>query len=406
MTDVLGVGWGLMFVALAVLGVLRQQPVLFMASLTMLAISCTVRAWGRVALKGVSLKKRINPSRVFPGESASLTISLENRKLLPAPWVWLEEDVPDGIELRGGRLGLHHRQGRKRLLSFFSLGCYQRVNREYRIRIDRRGYYSFGPTKLTCGDPFGLYKESLVFEDQVNLLVYPGILPVESLRLVPAHPLGTAGASDPLFEDPTSIAGIRDYDPGDDFRRIHWKASARMGKLQAKVYEPRTDTQVAIFVDGASHDPPWLRADMDVIDRTVVVGASILNHCLERRFVTGVFSNGFVMGSGMELAIPPGRSPDLFEQAMEGLARLWIPTRSIADVLDLETPRLPAGCGVVIVTAFLNERLRGSILRVRGAGRWVEVFLVTSDDRVEAVPGAAVYRVRWDGGEGLEMERE
>jgi uncharacterized protein (DUF58 family) len=52
-----------------------------------------------------------------------------------------------------------------------------------------------------------------------------------------------------LFEDPTRIAGVRKYQNGDSLSRVHWRATARTGSLQSKVFEPSTLAGATIAVD-------------------------------------------------------------------------------------------------------------------------------------------------------------
>ena len=52
-----------------------------------------------------------------------------------------------------------------------------------------------------------------------------------------------------LFEDPTRIAGVRAYQEGDPLNRIHWRATARTGKLHSKLYEASTVAGLTIVLD-------------------------------------------------------------------------------------------------------------------------------------------------------------
>src|SRR5262249_48196638 len=52
-----------------------------------------------------------------------------------------------------------------------------------------------------------------------------------------------------LFEDPSRIAGIREYQAGDPLNRVHWPSTARTGQLQCKVYEATTMAGATILLD-------------------------------------------------------------------------------------------------------------------------------------------------------------
>ena len=72
------------------------------------------------------------------------------------------------------------------------------------------------------------------------VLVYPKVVPLEGYDLASRRPIGEVLLTHRLFEDPTRIAGVRGYEPGDPLNRIHWKATARTGSLHSKIHEPST----------------------------------------------------------------------------------------------------------------------------------------------------------------------
>ena len=80
------------------------------------------------------------------------------------------------------------------------------------------------------------------------MIVYPKIFPIAHLGIPSLHPLGETIAERRIFEDPIRVIGVRDYNPRDSRRHIHWKATARRQELQVKVFEPTTTLKVAIFL--------------------------------------------------------------------------------------------------------------------------------------------------------------
>ena len=76
--------------------------------------------------------------------------------------------------------------------------------------------------------------------------VVPRIVPVRSAL---NSPLGTAKATKGLYEEPSLFAGVRPYQPGDPMRRIHWKATARLGVPVSRRDDPAHEREVLIAVD-------------------------------------------------------------------------------------------------------------------------------------------------------------
>ena len=71
-------------------------------------------------------------------------------------------------------------------------------------------------------------------------MVYPSVVPLPGYDIASRRPIGEIRLTHRLFEDPTRIAGVRYYQPGDPLNRVNWAATARTGVLHCKVYDPST----------------------------------------------------------------------------------------------------------------------------------------------------------------------
>jgi len=148
----------------------------------------------------------------------------------------------------GGQLFLSP-GGQGRLLSnAFSIRWFERINRRYRVRCYPARILPFGPVRLASGDIFGLFRRQVKDDHLDWLIVYPACFRWKTLGFPPKEPFGEVKATWRLFEDPSRAVGIRDYQPDDAFRHIHWKASARRQELQVKVYEPTTSHTCVVFL--------------------------------------------------------------------------------------------------------------------------------------------------------------
>jgi hypothetical protein len=80
-----------------------------------------------------------------------------------------------------------------------------------------------------------------------RLLVYPKILPLEDIGIPSRHPFGDLRVKRHLFEDPVLVMTTREYVNGDPLKYIHWKSTARLQKLQSRVFEHTTTIDMALF---------------------------------------------------------------------------------------------------------------------------------------------------------------
>ena len=80
-------------------------------------------------------------------------------------------------------------------------------------------------------------------------MVYPKVIPLSGYDLSSRRPIGEIRMAHRLFEDPTRLAGVREYQRGYSFNRIHWKATASTGKLHSRIYDPSTVAGATIILD-------------------------------------------------------------------------------------------------------------------------------------------------------------
>ena len=287
--------WYVLAVALFVLSAITRQPIAFLAAVFALVIGIVPELWYRYALRNLVIHKQVSQKRAFFGESVTLSISVENQKLLPLPWLEVEDEIPIQLPLLTGRALPTYKVNRVALVNTFSLWSFQRVTRRYQLGCNARGVFSFGPAVLRSGDPFGwLVREELV-PARESLLVYPVVAPIESFGLPPRHPFGERATPRRLLEDPLRFAGVREYIRGDDPRRIHWKATARAGELRSKIYEPSSQYRLLILLDINTYQESWMGLDPEIQELTIAVAASIAMWALDEGYAVGLLANSLMM---------------------------------------------------------------------------------------------------------------
>lgn len=120
----------------------------------------------------------------------------------------------------------------------------------YRVRPSLKGDYRIGPTRVRALDPLALGVEDAVVAGSTRILVAPAM---ENLRRAQLGPRRTR----PWFGHVTSrqigpgleFWGVREYVPGDEVRRINWKASARLDRIFTNEYEGERSGDVVIILD-------------------------------------------------------------------------------------------------------------------------------------------------------------
>ncbi|HEX5417434.1 MAG TPA: DUF58 domain-containing protein, partial [Chloroflexota bacterium] len=295
---------------LLVLSLLTRQPPLFLLTLALLLAAGLGRLWERYCLVGLGYRRSFSRRVVEFGEVVDLELEVVNRKLLPLAWLEVEDEVPRALTPSRGTIATSHRAGRGILRNLLALRPFERVRRHYPIRCAARGEHVFGPARLRTGDLFGLITRELELESVDTLVVYPRVVPITALGLPARQPLGDLKVASWLFEDPSRLAGVREYRPRDSLRRIHWAASARSQRLQVKIYEPTTTHRLVIFLNLHTTADWWGFAyDADVLELAITTAASLATWALGEGYQVGIETNGMHRYGSRFVRVPSAGDP-------------------------------------------------------------------------------------------------
>ncbi|MFB4162218.1 DUF58 domain-containing protein [Geomicrobium sp. JSM 1781026] len=178
------------------------------------------------------------------------------------------------------------------------------IGRIRSIRIDIPNWAGFGHVELR-------YYHTLKQE----ALVFPKLLPVAETEKPLTQFEGDFPKPFALFQDRMLPVSVRDYQFGDDFKDIHWKASAKMQKLQTKQYETITDQSVLLTVNITSDY--GLSKDLDAL---VEHSAFIANEVLGDDMAFGLAMNRMTFGSFRFMHTQAGTGNEQLLYLLEQLA--------------------------------------------------------------------------------------
>jgi len=145
----------------------------------------------------------------------------------------------------------------------------------YRGRLARRGVYRFGPLHVSTFFPLGLLGRSKFIEQPQTMLVLPRIgrlsprwreaLAADRTEGATSRRKGRSGGE---------FYGLRDWQPGDTKRWIHWRTSAKRGKLAVRQFEQPRDPDLAIVLDLWLGEEPTPRQH-DMVELAVSFAATV-----------------------------------------------------------------------------------------------------------------------------------
>lgn len=337
-------------VVLAIAGWWVHSVLLAMAGVVVALTALVLWITQHECLTGVSYRRRLGQHRATFGEEVALDVEMVNDKLLPLTWLHVEDAMPLALTIRGGSVVSSRSDRTRDLQQVLPMLPFQRVRRHLVVVCDRRGVHRFGPAHLRSGDPIGYRQRhgSVPFSEE--LLVYPKVFRLETAGIASRVPLGDHRSRLRLLSDPSRVAGVRDYRPGDPLRHIDWRATARSTSLLVREFEPTYALRVATFVDFRVPELRWDTPHPPELEFAVAVAASVISDLAARRVAVGLYAAATVEGRG--IARPPSSSPAALPEMLELLARASAYSSTpFARALVEEGGRLGGGTTVVVIAA-------------------------------------------------------
>ena len=279
-------GWSLTGAALGLvvgsflLGTL-EMLVLGFAALALVTIAAL---WLTICeVPQLAVTRRVLPVRLHVGSEGRIDLVVENRGARPTPLLTATDFFDRG------------RRAARFLIPPLARGGTARA--AYRVPTRRRGRYQVGPFIVTAGDPFGVARRAGPGIGDAEIIVRPRIH--EIVAPVAAGGRVVAGDEDAGARSIASDLGhefltLRNYELGDDLRRVHWRSTARTGELMIRQDESRWRSRAAVVLDVAAG-----AHDHNSFEVAVEAAASVMARLVRlQRRVELITSTGAVLGTG------------------------------------------------------------------------------------------------------------
>ena len=171
------------------------------------------------SLRGIRIERSL-PRELFAGSPNRVVLRVHNGQRRNASFaITIEDrlDVNAGLEAAGRTFALR-------------IGPRSSEDRSYLFEPEGRGDIRFAGFRVSTRFPFGLFVKSRELDLPERAIVYPCVkrVPLDA-RTAPSsiddeEPSGASNDGD-------EIAGLREFEPGDSLVRVHWRSSARAGRL-------------------------------------------------------------------------------------------------------------------------------------------------------------------------------
>ncbi|MFN4244891.1 MAG: DUF58 domain-containing protein [Brevinematia bacterium] len=334
-------------------------------------------------VKGFSIKRYIENTKIFSGDSTFAGLVVENKSIFPiVTWIY---------DYTSMELSFKQKE------SFF-IFLFPKSSKiiKYRIIGSRRGDHHLGPTMVEFKDIFLMNTFWSKEYDTVDFVtVFPNILPHPEVDKSTLQPYGEIKNRLPIFEDLTKIQGIRDYREGDEIRKINWKISAKHNKLYVNYYNYSVSSSSAIILN-LYHPDYDMKYPEFYEEFSIELATTLIFELHSYHQEIGILTNGEIkrkssIKGGIIIENPLGffEVPILGGNAhvssiFELLARVYPQNRvSFSEMLKSMTLHLPWGSAIIVITPNLDEEMKLMLYDLSLKGHEVFIYNVHPNKNIE-----------------------
>ncbi len=252
--------------ALVVLWYALGDVELLLAALFLLVSQIFAIALVRLRDTNIAVNRRLGSATVHDGDSTTVTLLIENQSRRAIGNISIEDDV--------NQLGV----------ATFEVARLRRgesTTATYRVTCRPRGVYRVGPTMVSASDPLGLAETRLPTGPVDRIVVYPALEDLSGFPIVRGQdPAMQASRPEHSRRGGEDFYTLREYQRGDDLRRVHWPSSAKTDELMIRQLETPWQSRALVLLDvrDASYE------SRDAFEKAVSGAATIVTHLVGSGF--------------------------------------------------------------------------------------------------------------------------
>lgn len=304
-------GWALLGAGLALIvlwWLLGDEELLLAGSFFILG-QVVALVYVNLHAPGLRIGRRLGSTAVHNGDTVQVTLSIRN----PGPRAVRNLTITDEVE----SLGVAH-------FEVAGIGAAAAVSATYRVMCRPRGVYRVGPSRAVSADPLGLAELPAPEGPVDHLIVYPTVEKLSGFPIVRGQdPSMAASRPEHAQRGGEDFYTLREYQRGDDLRRIHWPSSAKTNRLMIRQLETPWQSRALVLLDVRSS----VYESGDAFETAVSGAASVVTHLVGSGFDTDLWAgdpnamDATRYGPAMEKLALVETAPDMDMQAVASRIR-------------------------------------------------------------------------------------
>lgn len=305
-------------------------------------------------LKDLEVERVLPKKDYHAGEALKVQIKLKRKIRFPLFYLVVEDLLSDR---------LHFSPQVKRSKVIFIPGFRKEFSFEYEVQNLPRGEHLLRDIRLKTGDLLGLIEKEVTVSSTNQIIVYPAYSEMIYRPFENHYDQGMTASRERVQRDTSISVGVREYQPGDRFSWINWKATAKRNDIMTKEFEQRQSHDVLVVMDCNQNSH---------FELVVSFTASIVRAILRKGAQVGLISYGSERTS---FAIRGGEAQQ--HQLFYHLAKIEATNKLPLDrALELEGFLTQQNASILLVTAQLTKPLLEKVSFLSGRKGTIAIFLM------------------------------
>jgi len=348
----------------------------------------------RQAFRRLSVTRDFSQAMAEANQPFYLTITVENRKLLPISFLEVRQLLPGAFRLHrtgssdagGPGAALPEAAGQHTHRTVMTVMPFQKIDRRFRLSAARRGRYVLWNMHLTAGDFLGFNLAHQELSAYNELVVPPARYDIATgLTQYGGKIYGDATVRRWLISDPVLTRGVREYTGREPQKAIHWPSSLRAGRLMVRQFDFTCDNEALIVLNAWTSRPVW-DIDREALEKCLSLTRTIAEELEEQHIPYGLVTNATILGQNLDgQFLAPGTGPAHLTSVLEILGRAGGPSPSLGWEMLLRHPaaeRYKSGSyqTYIFITPELPAEIAPAISQLHRRGPNVVVISLNPDN--------------------------
>jgi hypothetical protein len=321
-------------------------------------------------IKRLQYARNFSQTGLFEGEKVNLHELIYNHFFIPLLFIDVYAYIYSSLSLTGVHSNLNSKM--QLFVSRFSLLPFLQVKRTHEITCLKRGFYKLETIEISA------FKSTRYINAETLIYVYPKLTSIDQVPFNSTTLQGDYFSNRWLIQDPFSLSGIREYQNGDPFNCINFKATAKNNKLKVNMHEYSTNKSLLVYLNlQTKSEALGFTTDDARIEKGLSYAATIIKYSIENGIKTGFSANCTLTNGEQFIHFPASGGKLQLEAILQEMAKAYIKIGiSFNALLNMDLDVNISNTDIQIISTYISPSIDNQLELFKRLGNNVNIILI------------------------------